>query len=53
MIIDGGIATVALPTIARDLHVGSSAVVTVVTVYQLILVMAAAARSPGSATASG
>jgi DHA2 family multidrug resistance protein-like MFS transporter len=39
-IIDGGVATVALPTIARDLHVGSSAVVTVVTVYQLILAMA-------------
>ena len=39
-IIDGGIATVALPTIARDLNVGSSAVVTVVTVYQLILAMA-------------
>ncbi|WP_380781249.1 MFS transporter [Sphingomonas sp. R86520] len=39
-IIDGGIATVALPTIARDLHVGNSAVVTVVTVYQLILAMA-------------
>jgi len=38
-IIDGGIATVALPTIARDLHVGSSAVVAVVTVYQLILAM--------------
>ncbi len=39
-IIDGGIATVALPTIARDLNVGNSAVVTVVTVYQLILAMA-------------
>jgi DHA2 family multidrug resistance protein-like MFS transporter len=39
-IIDAGIATVALPTIARDLHVDSSAVVTVVTVYQLILAMA-------------
>jgi DHA2 family multidrug resistance protein-like MFS transporter len=39
-IIDGGIATVALPTIARDLRVDSSAVVTVVTVYQLILTMA-------------
>lgn len=39
-IIDGGIATVALPTIARDLDVGSSAVVTVATVYQLILAMA-------------
>lgn len=38
-IIDGGIATVALPTIATDLHVGSSAVVSVVTVYQLILAM--------------
>ena len=39
VIIDGGIATVALPTIARDLHVGNSAVVAVVTVYQLILAM--------------
>ncbi len=39
-IIDGSIATVALPTIARDLHVGGSAAVMVVTVYQLVLVMA-------------
>ena len=39
VIIDGGVATVALPTIARDLHVGSSAVVSIVTVYQLMLVM--------------
>ena len=39
VIIDGGIATVALPTIARDLHVGNSAVVAVVTIYQLILAM--------------
>ena len=39
-IIDGGVANVALPTIARDLGVDSSAVVTVVTVYQLILAMA-------------
>lgn len=38
--IDGSIATVALPTIARDLHVDSSAAVMVVTVYQLVLVMA-------------
>ncbi len=38
-VIDGGIATVALPTIARDLHVASSSVVAVVTVYQLILAM--------------
>lgn len=39
VIIDGGVANVALPTIARDLGVGSSAVVAIVTVYQLMLVM--------------
>lgn len=39
VIIDGGIATVALPTIARDLHVDSSAVVSIVTIYQLVFVM--------------
>jgi len=39
-IIDGAIATVALPTIARDLHVDNSSAVLVVTVYQLVLVMA-------------
>ncbi|WP_229727018.1 MFS transporter [Sphingomonas alpina] len=39
VIIDGGVANVALPTIARDLKVDSSAIVTVVTVYQLVLVM--------------
>ena len=39
-IVDGAIATVALPTIARDLHVDSSSAVMVVTVYQLMLVMA-------------
>ncbi|WP_341207819.1 MFS transporter [uncultured Sphingomonas sp.] len=39
VIIDGGVANVALPTIARDLHVGSSSVVAIVTVYQLTLVM--------------
>jgi len=39
-IIDGSIATVALPTIARDLHVDNSSAVLVVTVYQLVLVMA-------------
>jgi DHA2 family multidrug resistance protein-like MFS transporter len=38
-VIDGGIANVALPTIARDLGVASSAVVAVVTVYQLLLAM--------------
>ncbi len=39
VVIDGAIATVALPTIARDLAVDSSAAVLVVTVYQLVLVM--------------
>lgn len=39
VIIDGGVANVALPTIARDLGVQSSSVVSVVTVYQLTLVM--------------
>jgi len=38
-VIDGQIAGVALPTIARDLHVDGSAAVLVVTVYQLVLVM--------------
>ncbi|OYY91356.1 MAG: MFS transporter [Sphingomonas sp. 28-66-16] len=39
VIIDGSIATVALPTIARDLHVERSAVVSIVTIYQLVFVM--------------
>jgi DHA2 family multidrug resistance protein-like MFS transporter len=39
VIIDGAVATVALPTIAHDLKVDSSAIVAVVTVYQLTLVM--------------
>ena len=39
VVIDGAIATVALPTIARDLRVDPSAAVAVVTVYQLVLVM--------------
>jgi DHA2 family multidrug resistance protein-like MFS transporter len=39
VIIDGGIANVALPSIARDLKVDSSSVVAIVTVYQLMLVM--------------
>jgi DHA2 family multidrug resistance protein-like MFS transporter len=38
-VVDGAIATVALPTIARDLHVDGSSAVLVVTVYQLVLVM--------------
>lgn len=38
-VVDGSIVTVALPTIARDLHVDSSASVAVVTVYQVILAM--------------
>lgn len=39
-VIDGNIANVALPTIARDLGVAPGAVVAVVTLYQLVLVMA-------------
>jgi DHA2 family multidrug resistance protein-like MFS transporter len=39
VIIDGGVANVALPTIARDLRIDQSAVVSVVTVYQVMLVM--------------
>jgi DHA2 family multidrug resistance protein-like MFS transporter len=39
VVIDGAIATVALPTLARDLGVPNSAAVLVVTVYQLALVM--------------
>jgi MFS transporter, DHA2 family, multidrug resistance protein len=35
--VDGTIVNVALPTIARDLHVSSSAAVLVVTAYQLIM----------------
>ena len=38
-VMDGGIVNVALPTIARDLHVAPSSAVLVVTVYQLVLVM--------------
>jgi len=39
LVIDGSIANVALPTIARDLGVSEAAVTNVVTVYQLVLVM--------------
>jgi MFS transporter, DHA2 family, multidrug resistance protein len=38
-IIDGSIVTVALPTMARDLHVDASTSVLVVTIYQLTMVM--------------
>lgn len=38
-VIDGAIANVALPTIARDTGVGAGSVVAVVTLYQLVLVM--------------
>ena len=38
-VVDGAIANVALPTIARDLAVSNSAVTNVVTVYQLAMVM--------------
>ncbi|MGI4880321.1 MAG: MFS transporter [Janthinobacterium lividum] len=40
VVIDGGIANVALPTIAHDLGTDASAAVLIVTVYQLVLVMA-------------
>ncbi|RPF72526.1 MFS transporter [Aurantiacibacter spongiae] len=39
LVIDGAIANVALPTIARDLDVSNGVVTNVVTVYQLVLVM--------------
>ncbi|WP_457310542.1 MFS transporter [Sphingomonas sp. UYAg733] len=39
IIIDGGIATVALPTIATDLGIDGAAAVSIVTIYQLVLVM--------------
>jgi DHA2 family multidrug resistance protein-like MFS transporter len=38
-VLDGSIVSVALPTLAHDLGIGSSAAVLVVTVYQLTLVM--------------
>lgn len=38
-VIDGGIANVALPTIARELSITANDAVLVVTVYQLVLVM--------------
>jgi len=40
VVIDGAIPTVALPRIAIDLHVDSASVVSIITIYQLILVMA-------------
>ncbi|WP_422630987.1 efflux RND transporter permease subunit, partial [Pseudomonas hunanensis] len=39
IIIDGAVANIALPTIARDLKIDQSSAVTVVTVYLLMLVM--------------
>ncbi|MGC1271252.1 MAG: MFS transporter, partial [Croceibacterium sp.] len=39
LVLDGAIANVALPTIARDIGVDNAAVTNVVTVYQLVLVM--------------
>lgn len=38
-VLDGTIANVALPTIARDLKVSPGAIVSVVSIYQLVLVM--------------
>lgn len=40
IMIDGTIATVALPTIAADLNVPGSSAVLIITIYQLVLVMA-------------
>jgi MFS transporter, DHA2 family, multidrug resistance protein len=37
--VDGTIVNVALPTLARELHVPASAAVLVVTIYQLVLMM--------------
>ena len=39
-VLDGSVANVALPTIGRELGVGNGPVTNVVTVYQLVLVMA-------------
>lgn len=39
LVLDGAIANVALPTIARDLGVTNAVVTNVVTIYQLVLVM--------------
>ena len=39
LVLDGAIAKVALPTIARDLGVTDAVVTNVVTIYQLVLVM--------------
>lgn len=40
IVLDGSIATIALPTIARDLGIGASESVYVVTIYQLVSVIA-------------
>ena len=39
LVLDGAVANVALPSIARDLNVSNSVITSVVTVYQLVLVM--------------
>jgi DHA2 family multidrug resistance protein-like MFS transporter len=39
IVLDGAVPTVALPTIARDLHIAGSSSVAVVAIYQLVLVM--------------
>ncbi len=38
-VVDGSIASVALPTIARDLNVDEGVVTNVVTIYQMVMVM--------------
>lgn len=40
LVLDNSIATVALPTVARELGVPAASAVTVVTVYQMVLLMA-------------
>lgn len=39
LVIDGQIANVALPTLSRELGVGEGAITSVVTIYQLVMVM--------------
>ncbi|MDR7102605.1 MFS transporter [Croceicoccus sp. BE223] len=39
VVVDGAIANVALPTISRELNVNAGAVTSVITIYQLVMVM--------------
>jgi len=40
LVVDNAIATVALPTISRSLHISSASAVVIVTVYQVVMLMA-------------